>query len=90
MEIKIEYDGEYPNLCSGRLFITIDGTRWDFGTHNIASGGDVWFDENWMDHVEYGPWTVTKWPEGFPDKMKGKTMKAINESIHHGCCGGCI
>ena len=29
----INYDGEYPNLCSGVLTVNIDGTEYKFGHH---------------------------------------------------------
>lgn len=45
MNIKIEYDGKYPNLCRGNLKITIDGVLWDFGYYALRSGGEVLRDE---------------------------------------------
>ena len=37
--IKIDYDGEYPNLCRGNLKVTIDDVEYDFGTGRLMSGG---------------------------------------------------
>ena len=30
-EIKIQYDGKWPNLCSGRLEVWLDNDYYDFG-----------------------------------------------------------
>ncbi len=90
MDIKIEYDGAYPCLCMGHLKVTIDGTLWDFGEFCLTSGGSVWFDADWMDHVAYGSWTISKWPENFPRELKDVVLEAVNNEIPQGCCGGCI
>ena len=90
MTIEIRYDGRFPNLCSGHLCVTVDEVEWDFGTHVLTSGGGVWFDEYWEDHVDEGAWEVSQWPEGFPDNRKEAVEEAINEQIPWGCCGGCV
>ena len=88
MDIKIEYDGEYPNLCSGHLVVIIDGRRWD-GFH-LSSGGSVSFTDEWDEVVEEGDWDITDWPEGFPEHLKASVLEAFNSEIPHGCCGGCV
>jgi len=90
MDIKIEYNGKYPNLCSGNLTVTIDGKEWIFPDYCLLSGGSVWFDENWSDHVSSGPWEIDEWPEGFPEELKEDVLCSINNEIAWGCCGGCI
>jgi hypothetical protein len=30
MNILVEYNSAYPNLCAGKLIVTIDGKKWDF------------------------------------------------------------
>ena len=90
MEIIVEYNGAYPNLCSGKLIVTIDRQRYVFPDYCLVSGGSVWFDENWDEHVETGEWSIDKWPENFPEELKGAVVEAINENIPHGCCGGCV
>jgi hypothetical protein len=92
MNIKIKYDGDYPNLCSGRLIVGIDDDLWDFGHHCLASGGGVSFDEQWQENVWSGPWTITKWPKDFPNNpwLRKAVEAAVNEQITHGCCGGCV
>ena len=89
-EIKIEYDGGFPNLCRGKLTVEVDGKRWNFADFSLETGGSVWFDENWGDHVEDGPWDVGEWPKDFPEEAKGSVIAAINSTIPHGCCGGCV
>lgn len=91
-DIKVEYDGRYPNLCAGNLFVTVNGTQYRFKPHTIRSGGSVWFDEGWSEHVEHGPWYIDDeaWPEHFSIPLRIAVMEAINNSIEHGCCGGCI
>ena len=82
----ISYDGRYPNLCSGTLVLEIDGViRKDF---NLCSGGSVWFDADWCEHVESGPWFVE-----VPDDLlylRREIEDVVNMNVPHGCCGGCV
>ena len=91
----ISYDGDYPNLCSGNLILSINGERFE-SKHcgddeycTLVSGGNVWFDDEWDDHVEYGPWTI----DGLPKKymyLKNEIEDVINMNVPEGCCGGCL
>lgn len=92
MDIKIDYNGKYPTLCSGNLKVTVDGKLWQFPPFCLYSGGGVWFDfgNERNEHVKYGEWTICDWPENFPEKLKDVVMKKINAEIPYGCCGGCI
>jgi len=87
---KLSYDGQYPNLCSGTLIVTIGSTEWVFPSHCLSSGGRVTFDENWSENVEQGEWTINQWPEGFPENLKYIVEQKVNEEIPWGCCGGCV
>ena len=89
MDIKIEYDGSYPNLCRGNLVVIIDGSRWDFPDCCLYSNGGI--NPNYEGTYK-GPWEINgdDWPEDFPEELKGLVTKAINEQIPLGCCGGCI
>ena len=89
-QIRIEYDGSYPNLCQGSLVVFIGDTRYQFPEYCMKSGGAVWFDEEWDANVEQGEWSISDWPDNFPDKYKDETLEIINEEVEHGCCGGCI
>ena len=92
MDIKIEYDGRYPNLCRGHLKVWIDGTLWDFGKYVLISGGSIHRDEDWRMWATDGPWDIEDWPDGFPDDetLKMNVLDEINSEIRFGCCGGCI
>jgi len=81
----ISYDGKHPNLCSGTLVIRVQGKVWEFDPHSLSSGGGLDSDYNAFE----GPWSVDKWPEGFPDEYKGDVVRLVNEFVEHGCCGGC-
>ncbi len=91
MKIGISYDGKWPNLCSGRLVVSIDGKEWDFGDHVLNSGGAAGVDFSTYDEFCYsGPWSIDTWPHGFPEELKHAVVSAVNEQVEHGCCGGCI
>src|SRR5271157_3593031 len=89
-EIKIKYDGEFPNRCSGTLIVTIASEDWIFPLHCMHSGGSVSFDENWSEEVTQGEWSIDPWPKDFPEHLKDEVLRKINEQIPWGCCGGCV
>jgi hypothetical protein len=90
IEINIEYDGAYPNLCAGKLIATIDGRRWVFPDYCMSPGGSVSFDDDFNEHVTQGPWSISDWPKGFPEEMKEQLVEAVNENVTWGNCGGCV
>lgn len=90
MDIKVSYDGAFPNLCSGTLVVTIDDTEWVFPDYCMSSGGSVSFSKDWEEHVSSGPWEISKWPENFPENLKSSVLEAVNEQVTYGCCGGCV
>lgn len=90
MKIEIEYDGSYPNLCSGNLVVIIDDKRWQFPNWCMRSGGSVTFDSDWSEEVTQGEWDISKWPVGFPEELKADVVNAVNDEIPWGCCGGCV
>lgn len=90
MEIKIEYNGVYPNLCGGSLTVYVNGKKYHFADYCLRSGGLVSFDDKWDEQVSIGKWSVRKWPEDMPDDIKDAVLDAINENIPYGCCGGCV
>ena len=88
--IKIKYDGEYPNLCGGTLVVTVDDKVWTFPDYCLSSGGGVSFTVDWEEIVTQGRWSIDDWPIGFPEDKKDNVLKAINNEISWGCCGGCV
>lgn len=90
MQIKIHYDGKYPNLCSGNLVVEVDGKKYQFPDDCLSSGGSVSFDDDWQEQISKGEWSVSDWPKDMPDDIKDAVLAAINENIPHGCCGGCV
>lgn len=86
-KILVEYDGKYPNLCSGTLKITIDDVEYVFPSQSLSSGGSI---KSNYDGTYKGPWTISEWPECFPEILKLHVEKAVNKNVEHGCCGGCI
>lgn len=89
LDIKIQYDGEYPCLCMGHLIVWIDGKEWDFGKYALESGGRCILAD---DRIVKGKWNIfdDKWPKEFPEKYKRPVLSKINKEIPHGCCGGCF
>ena len=89
MKIEIEYDGKYPNLCSGRLIVIIDNVKWEFPEYCLSSGGSAVVCGE-IEEVVDGEWDVERWPSNFPEDLKEITLEKINSTIPWGCCGGCI
>lgn len=88
----VSYDGSFPNLCSGILVLKIDDETVAFPSGILSSGGSVWFDNDWMEHVEYGRWTISPFCD-FPKKYHSRISEiedVINDNIPYGCCGGCV
>lgn len=83
----ISYNGRYPNLCSGQLVLKIDGETVD--GIRLSSGGSVWFDSNWSEHVEEGDWSADNIPTKY-EHAYDKIVAVINENVPKGCCGGCV
>lgn len=86
----VSYDGDYPNLCSGKLVIKVAGKEWTFAEHSLSSGGSVYFTDDWEEVVEDGPWDIHEWPDDFPEEAKKYVLDKVNEEIPWGCCGGCV
>lgn len=97
----VSYTGDYPNLCSGTLTLEIDGIEYTFGGGYRepktdfkmfwCSGGNVWFDDNWGEHIRHGKWkiNVNNLPEQFR-KYAQEIDRVFNGNVELGCCGGCI
>lgn len=56
-----------------------------------SSGGGVWFENGWDEHVESGDWVINV--EDLPEELKPcaeEIGRVFNENVPQGCCGGCI
>jgi len=98
----VSYDGKWPNLCSGKLTLNIDGEvvcfHYDHSKEEghydsfWASGGRCGFRNNYSEsYIETGPWKINE--EELPDKYKkyaDEIAKVFNENVQYGCCGGCL
>lgn len=85
----IKYTGDYPTLCMGDLFIKVNGK--EYKIHGLCSGGSVWFDEDWTDHVEEGKWSL--YEHNVPKeiiKYIPEIEELVNANVPLGCCGGCV
>jgi hypothetical protein len=85
--IKVEYDGEYPNTCKGSLKITVNGDLIYNKEFCCESTGSVWFDDEWNAHIEDGE---LLWDDA--DGFDKEIQKAVNDVLNNCsvCCGGCI
>jgi len=88
----VSYDGAYPNLCSGTLRLRLNGKVVVFPSHSLMSGGSVSFDDDWSEIVTDGPWSITKYPDDFPDSLQLRLAvnRLVNDNVPCGCCGGCV
>ena len=89
LNIKVKYDGAWPNLCSGHLEVWVNDVYYDFENWRLSSGGCVTRDDDWNFDVEKGPWSID-FPEDFPEEYKESVLREVNSEIPYGCCGGCI
>ena len=91
----ISYDGKYPNLCSGRLVLEIDGeiARFSYETRKDyepfwRSGGSCTRRNNYRRIRD--AWEIEY--DNLPDKFKkyaNEIDAVFNQNVEYGCCGGC-
>lgn len=82
----------YPySACAERVTVSIDGNFVTLPEFSLNSGGSVWFDDDYNEHIEDGPWTIDD--DALPDNLahlKSEVERVINEHVAPGCCGGCV
>lgn len=100
----IDYDGKYPNLCTGVLTLKINGVIHKFNSYNKhlegnpylekfwVTGGNCGFTNGYMDsYVNRGEWEVNV--GHLPDFLKpyaDELIELFNDNVPYGCCGGCL
>lgn len=84
----VSYDGSYPNLCGGKLVLSIDGERVEFDDYCMHSGGGVYFDDDWNESVTEGAWSVDV--PGKYKHLQDEIEDCVNDCVPWGCCGGCV
>lgn len=85
--IKVEYSGKYPCLCMGRLKI-YKGNKLIYDKEFCCtSSGNVWFDDDWNEHVESGilTWVDAKEYDQEIQDAVAEVLSGIDV-----CCGGCV
>ena len=92
MELEfVSYNGGYPNLCSGKLIMKLNGKRIEFPDYCLRSGGSWYFTNGYSEeHVEEGEWEIEEFPKNFPEELKEKANELVNNNVPFGCCGGCL
>lgn len=97
----VSYDGKFPNLCTGKLVLRIDGKPYtfyfdtrkpgvDYGSF-WHSSGCVMADAEWNFTVTQRPWEFNE--EALPHEFKkyaDEIFDAFSENVEPGYCGGCI
>lgn len=99
----VSYSGKYPNLCSGKLVVKIDGKEVSFGTYEgmttdyprfWCSGGSIQFTMDYSDcEIKKGDWESVAAEREYPPeifKLLPDILKVMNENVDGGCCGGCV
>lgn len=87
--IRIKYNGEFPNLCSGKLIVFINNKMWEFPDYCLESGGECYVNYRGDDIINQGDWTINAWPVGFPEEYMDLVESSFNRLVPLGCCGGC-
>ena len=87
--IRVEYDGCYPNTCRGTLTIYINDNEVYKASGKCTSTGSIWFDNDWEEHVEEGELI---WAHSEAEMFDEDVQQAVRDKLSqfHVCCGGCV
>lgn len=94
----INYDGRYPNLCSGTLKLAVNGIEHIFSDTFYCNEDETHHKRFWSsgggldsDYCAYdGEWIIDYC--AIPENMRAYADEIdilFNENVEHGCCGGC-
>lgn len=100
----VSYDGEFPNLCAGKLVVKYGKRTLTFYGYETnrekdiypqfwCSGGSVSFDNDWNANVTGGIWELVYDKRYYPKEILDllpEIIDVMNENVRHGCCGGCV
>ena len=86
----VSYDGVFPNLCGGTLIMKLNGVNVQFPSYCLSSGGSCGFNDDYLEEYEYGEWSISVFPDGFPNELKEKADELVNQFVPYGCCVGCL
>ena len=79
--------------CRGILNVDIDGKHYTFEKPFWESGGRIWFDNEYIEHIEKGDWWLNQnyIPKEITKEIAEEIIEAMNQDnmIARGCCGGC-
>jgi len=94
----ISYDGEYPNLCSGKLTYSVNDVLFE-KEYVLSSGGECYWDsENQEEIITAGEWCFSysfieeqkELSDGLTEEEQENLLRQINSNVEWGCCGGCM
>lgn len=88
-----EYDGKWPNLCSGQLIVYMGDKKFEFERGALKSSGHVKKTRDGCYKAVQGEWYINNsdWPPDFPVAFREFLLYKINTDgqIPLPCCGGC-
>lgn len=90
--IQVDYDGNFPGACSGRLKIWIEGVLVYNQKYCCRSTGAAYLRDDWNECVEAGE---MRW-EPEQEHVAGWANGAVREAVRRvlskvpACCGGCL
>ena len=81
----IDYTGTYPNLCSGKLKLWIDGVYITLPEGCLESGGEV---DLCYENIVRAPWKVV-FP-AFLEPYREEIERCVNNNVEFGCLRGVL
>lgn len=93
--LRVKIDDKMVSFSDS--YIDEDDPEYDPNVSNYcsfwASGGNVSFDEDYMEDVTKGPWQPGWNEDDYPEEIKEllpQLLELFNENVPYGCCGGCV
>lgn len=98
--VKVEYTGSYPCTCMGEIIVYLDDKE-EFRTdsYSFHSTGSIWFDDEWMEHIEEGELVWSNYDEKtrleawanlqLEKDIILEEVESVLDKVSV-CCGGCV